>query len=250
MRQILRVVLSALVSCIAAVPGASAEAVRMFVAGAAKAAVQEIAKDFRAETGHEVDAVFDTVGALRDRVLAGEQPDVVILSAAAIQVLAEKQKLRPEAAFTLGRTGVGLAAQQGRVVPTIGNVDQLRETLLNTSSIAYADPARGATAGTLFQKAIVQLDLADILKDRLRVFPFGVDAIAAVGRGDVEIGISQATEILTQPNVQFIGFLPEPYQAWTPYQAAALTERESVRLFLRALKSVRGAAVLKRVGFE
>jgi molybdate transport system substrate-binding protein len=77
-----------------------------------------------------------------------------------------------------------------------------------------------------------------------------VDAVAAVGRGEVEIGVSQATEIVTQPSVQFLGFMPDPYQAWTLYQAAVLTDREGARLFLRALQSSQAAAVLKRAGFE
>jgi ABC-type molybdate transport system substrate-binding protein len=73
---------------------------------------------------------------------------------------------------------------------------------------------------------------------------------SAVGRGEVEIGVSQATEIVTQLSVQFIGFMPDPYQAWTLYQAAALTDREGARLFVRALQSPPAVAVLKRAGFE
>jgi len=116
----------------------------------------------------------------------------------------------------LGRTGVGLAGRPGLAAAAVETPDQLRALLLGASLIGYADPARGATAGTLFAKALMELGLAAPLKERLRVFPFGVDVIAAVEQGRIEVGVSQATEILSRP-VQFLGYLPEPYQSWTPY---------------------------------
>jgi len=189
------------------VTSAAAETVTIFVAGAAKAALPAITDSFGKDTGHTVEASFDTVGALRDRVLKGERPDLVILSAPAISALADKGAVARDVVVDLGRTGVGLAGRTGLAAAAVETPDQLRALLLGASSIGYADPARGATAGTLFAKALVELGLAEPLKDRLKVFPFGGDVIAAVEEGKIELGVSQATEILTH-SVRFLGYLP------------------------------------------
>ena len=69
------------------VTSAAAATVSVFVAGAARAALPAITESFGRETGHTEEASFDTVGALSDRVLKGERPDLVILSAPAISAL-------------------------------------------------------------------------------------------------------------------------------------------------------------------
>src|SRR5688500_15853356 len=59
---------------------ARAQDLRVFAAGAAKTLFAAVAPRFEREGGGKIDVVFDTVGALRDRVLAGEAPDLVLLS--------------------------------------------------------------------------------------------------------------------------------------------------------------------------
>lgn len=228
---------------------ARADTIRVFCAGAAKAAVADVAGAFERETGHRVELVFDTVGALRDRVLKGERPDLAVLSSAAVQGLGPTGLVRPDGLVELGRTGVGLAGKPGGPTSRVQSVDDLRGLLQGAATIGYADPGRGATAGALFARALADLGLAEPLKARLKLYPFGVEAIAAVERGEIEIGVSQATEILTHP-VVFLGYLPEPYQAWTPYQAALLSGAGPARRFLDAMKAPSAAATLKRVGFE
>jgi len=231
------------------VTSAAAETVNIFVAGAAGAALPAITESFRRDTGHTVEASVDTVGALRDRVLKGERPDLVILSAPAISALAEKGAVARDSVVDLGRTGVGLAGRRGLAAAAIETPDQLRALLLGASSIGYADPARGATAGTIFARTVTELGLAESLKDRLKVFPFGADVVAAVEQGTIELGVSQATEIITRP-VQFLGYLPEPYQSWTPYQAALVTGRPPARQFLEALKGPKAVEAFQRIGFK
>jgi molybdate transport system substrate-binding protein len=48
---------------------AMADEVRVYAAGAAKHAVEAIAPTFRQATGHTLSASYDTVGALREKVL-------------------------------------------------------------------------------------------------------------------------------------------------------------------------------------
>jgi molybdate transport system substrate-binding protein len=222
--------------------------VRVFAAGAVKAVVLELAPGFEAETGRRLEFVFDTVGALRDRVLSGEAADVTILSAQALDVVASRG-FTPSPVLDLGTTGVALAGKHGTGFSTIETAEQFRDVLVSAGSIAYADPERGATAGKHFVAVLDRMNLSGTLNDRLRKFPFGVDAIVALGRGQVDVAVSQATEILTQPEVSYLGLFPEPYQLSTPYGAVALSDSEGARQFMTLLAGPAAASSLQRAGF-
>jgi molybdate transport system substrate-binding protein len=226
----------------------AARPLRVMAAGAAKSVIEDLFAGCAA-SGAPMDTIFDTAGALRDRVLGGDRPDILILSTEAMDALAAGGRFRQGAAADLGRTGVGLAGQKRRAPPSLETVDQFREVLLAAPSIGYADPARGATAGAWFVKCLHGLGLTEALRDRLKAFPFGVDAVSAVGRGEIAMAVSQATEILPRPEVAFLGFFPEPCQIWTSYRAVALPGHPSAVGFIDALTSAKGADALRRAGF-
>lgn len=227
---------------------ASAKPLRILAAGAVKAVVLEIEAAFQAQAGRRLDLSFDAVGALRDRLLGGEAADVAILSAQALETIAARGLTRGEG-IALGQTGVALGERPGLARLPIDTPERFREALLRAGSIGYADPERGATAGRHFRTVLDRMDLADALRGRLRMFSFGVDAVAALGRGEVEIAVSQATEILTHPGVVYLGPFPEPYALATAYGAAALSEDAGARAFLARLGAPETAPVLTRAGF-
>jgi molybdate transport system substrate-binding protein len=226
----------------------AARPLRVMAAGAAKSVIEDLFAG-RAASGAPIETMFDTVGALRDRVLGGDRPDILILSTEAMDALAAGGRFRQGPAADLGRTGVGLAGQRRRARASLETVEQFREVLLAAPSIGYADPTRGATAGAWFVKCLQELNLTDALRDRLKAFPFGVDAVSAVGRGEIAMAVSQATEIVPRPEVAFMGFFPEPCQIWTSYRAVALPGHPSAIGFIDVLASARGADALRRAGF-
>ena len=167
---------AAFMLCAAVSNAAWADNIRVLAAGAAKAAVERIVPEFTRQTGHTLNATFDTVGAQRDRVLNGEPgavADVVILSNAAISQLRSAARLTQGSAQDIGVVSVSLAVPQGAPVPNISSPEALKRALLAAPSIAYADPARGATAGTHFAKVLDTLGLSQTLQARITVLPFG-----------------------------------------------------------------------------
>ena len=80
------------------------------------------------------------------------------------------------------------------------------------------------------------------------MFPFGVEVIAALGRNELDVGVSQATEIVTNDKVEFVGFLPNPLQVWTIYEAAILRDGDCSKI-PAALSTPAGVAALKKSGF-
>ncbi len=241
-----------LVVAFAASCAATAAEVSVLAAGAAKALLHSIEADFTDVSGDRLQAHFDTVGAQRERVERGERPDVVILSQAAIAQLAKLDLIDRDSIRDIGDVQVGLAvaaSAPATALPAISSAEGLRATLLAAKSIAYADPARGATAGAHFATVLQALGLREQLAARITVLPFGVDVIEAVAAGRFELGISQSSEIVQHAGVRYVGALPAPYRLATRYQAAALKGRTNGAALLRYLAGSAGQAASRKSGF-
>lgn len=232
---------------------AGAADVTVLAAGAAKELVTRIDASFTGATGHRIRATFDTVGAQRERVEragANARPDAVILSAAAIAQLNRAGLIDTASIREVGDVQVGLAVAAGVAVPEIGTADALRSTLLEAKSIAYADPARGATAGAHFAKVLIALGIQDRVAAKVTVLPFGVEVIEAVAAGKFELGVSQSSEIVQHKGVRYIGALPVPHQLATRYQIAALKDRPLGVSLADFVATERGRQASRDSGFE
>lgn len=231
---------------------AQADEVRVLAAGAAKHALEAISTDFQRATGHTLKGSFDTVGAQRDRVLqspAGGVADLVVLSDAALRQLRDGARLLPTPPADIGRVVVALAVPAQANVPDLSTPEALRQVLLSAPSIAYADPARGATAGTHFAKVLDALGLQDAVRAKTTVLPFGVDVIRAVADGRFALGVSQSSEILQHAGIRYAGPLPAPHSLSTGYGAALASDSPAARELLTFLRSPEALARFRDSGF-
>ncbi len=196
-------------------------------------------------------ARFDTVGAVRDAVLAGEPADLVLLSTAALDALQAAGRVVPHGRVTLGRTGVGLAVAHNAAPLDTTTQEALAATLRASQGvIAMADPERGATAGIHFRAVLQRLDLWDVLQPTLKSFPTGIVAVAEVAAGRAVIGVSQASEIVAAPGVRLGGTLPDVLQLFTTYAAAATpAAAEAAGAWLALFRSPAGRAAFIESGF-
>ena len=222
--------LLAVVSCATAsvTTNVYATEITVLAAGAAKEFVARIDAPFTLATGYRIKATFDTVGAQRERVEKGARPDAVILSAAAMVQLNKLGLIDAATIRDVGDVQVGLAVRAGdaeKSAPDISTYEALTRTLLAAKSIAYADPARGATAGAHFAKVLTALGIQERVAGKVTVLPFGVEVIEAVAAGKFEIGVSQSSEIVQHKGVRYLGALPAPHRLATRYQIAALKDR-------------------------
>lgn len=247
-----KVLLAAVVAICASAPLVEAESVRVLAAGAAQGAIHKLEPALMVATGHTLEAVFDTVGALRDRVLAGEKADVVIVSEAGMAALEKAGKIVPGASVDLGSIAVALAVRKGAPVPDVASSPEaLKRTLLAAKSIAHADPARGATAGTHFARVLGQLGIAGEIQPRITVLGFGGDVVEGVAQGRFEIGVSQASEIVAHAGVTLAGSLPAPYDHRTRYVAAKPAGAgPQADAFLKFLQEPVARAAFGAIGFE
>ena len=226
----------------------------IFSAGAAQAVVAQIADSFQRETGNQVVAAYGAVGAMHARIVAGEPADVIILSAALIDDLIRRGIVAQGSRVDLGKVGTGVAVRAGVPLPDVRTVASLRGNILAATHVLCPDPAV-ATAGKIVMSLLDRLGIADQVKPRLQFFPNGNTAMAHLAQhgGNLDMGITQATEIIPSEGVTFVGPLPAEVQTITIYSvglAAASVQAELARSFIERLTGAEGRPLLQKAGYQ
>src|ERR1700676_4665502 len=105
-------------------------------ADASKGLVASLQAQFSAETGVGIHGTFLAVGAIREKALAGEPCDVIILTADIIDELARFGIVFPGTVAPLGRVRTAIAVRDGDSLPDISSREALR-TLARASAAVY-----------------------------------------------------------------------------------------------------------------
>jgi molybdate transport system substrate-binding protein len=195
------------------------------------------------------DITYGTAGVVRDRILAGERFDATVLSAEAMATVAARGLVAPATITRLGEAGLGIAVRQGLDMPGIGSQAGLLAVLDAARSIAWPDPEKGATAGRHFATVLDRLGIAERVRGKSRLYPTGAEAVAACERGEVDITVTQATEISGSTQVRLHGQFPAPHAPTTAYEIAAAPGSEAARGIIAMLTGATGRAALASVGF-
>jgi molybdate transport system substrate-binding protein len=217
-------------------------------AGAAFGLVTKLA----AEAGIDIAGTFSAVGAIRDKVLAGEPCDIVILTRAQIVELAAQGRVVAETSADLGTVHTAIAVKTGMPLPAIANEEALRATLLAADALYFPD-AQKSTAGIHFAKVIDALGIRAQVAARIKNYPNGTTAMREMAQASGNpVGCTQATEILATPGISLVGSLPRPLELATIYTAAASASAanpEAARAFVSRLSGDTTRALRARSGF-
>jgi molybdate transport system substrate-binding protein len=230
-----------------------AEKLLILSGGAAHGIVAALSPEFTDATGLGVLGDFGAVGGMRKRLLAGERPDLVILTAAIVKELGEAGIVEPESIEDVGSVPTSIAIRRGDAAPDAGSPDALRTALANADAIYFPDPEQ-ATAGIHFRSVLVALGLLDAVKDRLRTYPNGATAMRALAASTDRnpVGCTQATEIVSTPGVSLVCDLPDPHGLLTVYTAGVIrgsARAEQASLLARMLADSKRAALRSACGF-
>jgi molybdate transport system substrate-binding protein len=201
---------------------------RILSGGATRGLVERIRPAFEAETGYRIDGTFSAVGAMRDKLLAGEPADVMILSRALIDELAKSGHAVASSVADIARVATAIAVRQGDPLPDVRRADALRAALAEADAIHFPDPAQ-ATAGIHFAQVIRKLGLWAEVERRLRLAPNGATAMRALAASTDRrpIGCTQETEIRATPGVVLAAPLPPGCDLVTVYTAAVVARAQS-----------------------
>lgn len=254
-KEFLRVLGSGLVAALALMSGARAaepEPLTVKTSVALSAALDELKPVFEQQSHIQLAIAYTLIADVRQRVLAGETADVIIVSQAAMDDLEKAGKLMPGSRTSVANTAVSLAARAGAPKPDIATVDAFKNTLLAARSIAYSDPAKGGASGVYFAQVIKRLGIADQLKGKL-IPVGGAQSAAMVAKGEAELGVGQASEIVPVKGAELVGPFPGEFASTTVFAGAigaGSKSAEAAKSLFHFLASPEARAVLKKKGFE
>lgn len=221
--------------------------------GAAQGLVSALAPLFERKTGYKIAGTFGAVGAMRDKLLAGEPADLLILTRALMEELTAHTHVVAGSAVDIGTVHTAVAVRDGDPVPAVSGAANLRAALLGADEIYFPDP-KLATAGIHFAKVLDRLGIASEAAGRLKTFPNGATAMAALAAATSPrpIGCTQVTEILNTPGVQLVAPLPPRFELATTYTAEVAANARAPDIAQRLARLLSGDAATsarKQAGF-
>src|SRR5215467_14795891 len=232
---------------------AHAAEIRVLSAAAMQSIFKVIAGEFEHQSGVKLVMTYGTMGAITDRVLAGETADLIIGSTQSMERLATEGKIDPNTRVTVARVGVGVVVPTGTPKLPIGSAEELRRALLAAPTIVYASPAGGGAAGIHIARVIEKLGIAEQLKPKTRFGAGGDVTEVTLAQGSGTLGMTQVSEIVDKIGAEFVGVFPEEVQNYTgvtlgtPLGAAP---SQAVTALIEFLKSPTTIAAIKGKGMQ
>jgi molybdate transport system substrate-binding protein len=212
--------------------------IKVMSAGAVQSMVTALGDEFARANGHKLDLNFATVGALRERLGAGETTDLAILSESAVAALSKTGLFVASSIKNLGRTRTGVCVREGAAKPDISTPEAFKRALLNAKAVSYTDPKGGGSSGMFFASLLDRLGIAAEVNKTAVLKKRGYEVAHAVAHGEADIGSSFISELLTVKGAAVVGPLPAELDNPNTYTGAVMAvsaQREAAAALLAAL---------------
>jgi molybdate transport system substrate-binding protein len=226
---------------------ANAAEIKVLSAFGAKLIVDELIPPFERTTNNKVTISYGQAGAMRKRILDGDAFDLTILPSGWEEV---RGKIADDPVGIV-HADFGMAVRANSPKPNTSSADELKRTLLAAKSIVYTDPKTGGISGVLFLRVLERLGIAEEInkKSKLVADVFNAEFVA---KGEADLAVQHAAEILAVPGVQFV---PMPPEFQTPVRfsgaiAANAKEAAAAKSLLQFLTSPTVAPTIKAKGYE
>jgi molybdate transport system substrate-binding protein len=212
--------------------------------------LRDLGSAFEQSSGHKLAASFASPTRMRD-LLGKDRFDVVISTVQLIEELEKTGIVKAGIRTDLAKVGVGVSFRRGAGKPDVSTVEALKSTLLAAKSIAHGNPTGGGVAAVYVVKLFDQLGIVDAMKPKIKLMNAHASA-EAIGRGEIELGLTQIGEIVAYPTIELAGPLPAELQNYTSLAAGLLNNstHAGAVAFLRYLGSSTAADALKAHGLE
>ena len=236
----------------ATAPAAHAAELKVMSTVALTPTLDELKPKYEKSSGNKLVIIYSTIAELKKRIEAGETADIMVLSRPALNDLQTQGKVSEGSIANVGSSYVAIGIRAGAPKPDISTAEKLKEALLATKSISYADPAKGGASGVYFAKVIDRLGIADQMKPKTVLVP-GAQAGELVAKGEVEMGVAQASEIAAVPGAQVVGPLPGDLNSAITFAVgigSASKDPAAAKSLIELLTGPTGAAVLKSKGMD
>jgi len=246
--------LSAAIAMLIVATSTQAADINAMMTTAMKEAFDELLPRFERANSHVVRVSYGPSGALIRRLNGGEPADLFVTDLPALDQLLQQAKVLPNR-IELARTGIGICIKKGAPKPDASTPEALKRALLAAKSIGHASPAGGSiTAGPvlrMFEKMGIAAEMA--AKAKLSMGGPNSRVSVLVSSGQAEIGIQQASELYSNPDVEVIGMLPAEFQQITTYAASLTTsakQPDAANALIRHLATPEAIALYKAKGLQ
>jgi molybdate transport system substrate-binding protein len=226
---------------------AHADQINVLSGGAAKSFIEPLAASFK---GHTVKLEFQPMGKLTKSLADGYPADMVVVTSEVLEQLRNEPKLDVPRSKPIARVGIGVAVHESAPVPDIRTVEAFRKTLLAAKSVVYIDPKIG-TSGKYVAEILQRLGIAEQVNAKAKLGSGGY-ITEPVGRGEIELGIHQISEILPVKGVKLAGPLPAELQKYTVYVAVPVAQsakQDVVSNFVKHLTNAQARERLAQAGY-
>ncbi|MEA2928886.1 MAG: molybdate transport system substrate-binding protein [Hyphomicrobiales bacterium] len=243
-----------LLAALASSTGSTALAADIHVmsGGAPKEVLTELVPEFEKATGHKVRITYIVISAMQQKLAAGEKPDMVLMPAPVLEAQVKAGVMRDAPRPNLGVVRIGLVVREGAAKPDISTLDKFKAALLDAKSVVHSNPAATPSGGHL-AKVWERLGIADAMKPKL-TFSNALDGgVAALAKGEAEIGLYPLSEIIHEKGVTVVGLIPQEIQLNTVYATGVLAANaapEPAVAFVKFLADPAHAKHWKDAGFE
>ena len=222
----------------------------MLCSNGIKPVVEELVPEFERTTSHKVNITYGVSASLARQIDAGEPFDVAILTASLIDEAVAHARIQRGSTSELARSPMALGIKHGRSKPAIGSVDGLKSALRGAASIAYA---REGASAPFFTQTLRGLGLTDEIASRIRLTDNGAQAASMVARGEADLCVLPASEILPVAGLDILGPFPGDVKGYLVMVAGIgvhARQPAAAASFIGFLQSPAAIPVLGRKGME
>jgi len=218
--------------------------------GGIRTALQHLLPGYEKATGNKVTGSYVSGGATKQKIIEGELFDVPVIQPPYDAVLSSGN-LDAKSETPLATVSVVGAVRAGVPKPDISNGEALKKFLLSVKSISCPSIARGAACGVSFEATLNKLGIKDTVMPKVVAAQSGWESVKMLGRGEVELGITFASENDPNPDVQMLGALPRDVSIPTGFVGfahARTPHRDAVTALLKYLSTADAAKVITECG--
>jgi molybdate transport system substrate-binding protein len=244
--------LAFLAALIALAGPAQAAEIDAMISTAMKSAIEEIAPPFERASGHALRVVYGPSGGIARRFTSGEAADLIVVDSKVLGELIKQGKV-VGGRTDVARTGIGIAVRKGAPRPDVSSPEALRRALLAAKSIGHTAPAGGGITAGHIEGVFEKLGIAAQVAPKVKLAGGGPDGRVSVlvSSGEAEIGLQLVSELMSNPDVEVIGLLPDELQLIATISAgitASAKQPEGAKAFIRTLTAPAAMAIYKAKG--
>ena len=197
--------------------GAGAAEIRVLTGNAVGGPQQALAAEFTKATGHTLKFTSTNPAIIQQKIDANEPFELYIIPAAFLRAAETANKVKPGTSRPVAKVGVGVAARADGPKLDFSTPEAFRKMLTDAKKVAFSDASTGGLSALSVAKVLETLGVAGMVKAKAVTQGNGQEM---VGKGDVDFGLYNVSEIPRAPNVVLAGRLPASIQAYLEYEAA------------------------------